>query len=511
MSQGFFNTASDAAARSQRGGQAAPANATGQANGANGQADGAIDPAHDFCAVGQPNRARTVAIRDGRRERREEVTGECVGNDRLSKKSACKQIARLKYQLDKKSHTRSKNARIKRARHDIEHRMWSFFTRVSALMAKYYTACAGALQANDLEAVADPVYFRYNGKMYRTSKDDRQHGDPCHNRGVYSRRYDTALTDAQKHDLLMQMQAAYFTSPYGIFWGARQASVPRGVLVFDFDYRLAAAAQGAAASPPRRNGAPYCKDYMPQAECLKYDQQKFCDQEAKLKAFFGTPAVKNFDGTENQPFAMPNGRIDADTPCHRDVRLSEQGTADYLQRTRQEEQQQRNTPVGQYNWPKPPLIDDSIPVQYTDAYTAARARNPFGQPVAIAEAAESDDAESDDAESDDAGSGSGSGSGRVSGLDALVAEAQAPAASRFGGGATRGRGTTPRRTPLIKSVPRSNRSSPMARNISGGRAIGRRSSDRQRAVGRPAVHGSRTHVYAGGARRSSGRSRNERR
>jgi hypothetical protein len=241
---------------------------------------------------------------------------------------------------------------------------------------------------------------------------------------------------------------------------------------------------------------------MPQAECLKYDQQKFCDQEAKLKAFFGTLAVKNFDGSINQPSAMPDGVIDANTPCHQDVRLSQEGTAEYLQRTRQGEQQQRNTPVGQYNWPQPPLIDDSIPVQYTAAYTAARARNPFGLPVVVGVAAPAVRVQDWEAVVEE---------GEAAAAAAPSAAAPSAAASRFGGGATRGRGTTPRRTPLMKSFRRSTRSSTMARNISGGRAIGRRSSGRQHAVGRPAVKGSRTHLHAGGARRSSGRSRGGRR
>jgi hypothetical protein len=316
--------------------------------------------------------------------------------------------------------TRSRHARFKRARPDIEHRMWSFFTRLSALMAKYYKDQPDG-------PGREPVYFTYNGQLYRAAQDAQIEG---HARGVYSRKVvltpgqlefaeefegtcrdlveaaeearqnavigaaaaaaavdDAAVATASRTAALntlpvalrnVSMQAPqpnnvgelvmklvthlasqgnrtadeaqdlcdnnlaylraqsytrYLRHPY---LAGRIATDDRDAIagfqdahkvpydLFNFDYRRMDLMDDAEDIAKRnhydRNS---CTNYMPQAECLNYDKTKFCQVEAKLAAFFGTPAVKDYSGDVVQGFQAPTGDILISQSCIRDIDIAD--------------------------------------------------------------------------------------------------------------------------------------------------------------------------------------------
>ena len=355
--------------------------------------------------------------------------------------------------------------------------MWSFFCRLSALMAKFYKA-----QAN---VQRQPVYFTYNGQLYMTDQGNRL----GHRRGVYSFRRDmrlfsqaqqafndemhrsysahiTAVNEAQRttlgdeatklqagrdalrvalgmplqpgmsvqdtigtvirlrarvrgNDVTLQHCPAYLRNEsyklyraHTYFTGvqsgqpgpAQNASeVPYDL--FDFDYRRTDV-ENQAAEGDRRNlyDQTSCKNYMPQAECVKYDKTKFCEAEAKLTAFFGTPAVKDQHGEVATRFIRPDGRYQLRNDCTNDADTARAPVAAALNVLRTQER--NRTKRKSYPQPRDPYITavnfgapDRTQTTYGPTYTNRRTRTlasaivapgaaaPIGVPVAAAAAA----------------------------------------------------------------------------------------------------------------------------
>jgi hypothetical protein len=305
------------------------------------------------------------------------------------------ELGELQHDLNPANGARSRNARFKRLRPDIEHRMWSFFTRISALMARYYKQQAAPRQ---------PVFFRYNGQMYKTAKDQRAAGQAGHNRGVYSRKQ-RPVTAQEENAQLAQSLAQYMEHPYSASFGAAvRAQVPAGL--FDFDYRASPGQHQNRLNAQQAILSRSCKDYTPQAECLQYDHQKFCQAEAKLAAFFGTPAVKIANPVPGpaliaRPFQAPTGRLNPIDSCLNDADIEDGGKVRLVRQLRHEERGARKN----RSWPtlERESIDpfryirrhheDRQQVEYTGAYLARRnsmkrPANAAQNPVAIAFAVE---------------------------------------------------------------------------------------------------------------------------
>ena len=383
--------------------------------------------------------------------------------------------AKLQLKLEKcQMSIRSRNARIKRARPDVEHRMWSFFTRISALMAKFYTRSRAYHQHLPQPP---PIYFTYNGTPYTTSGSQRL---ADYDRGIYSRKTQrtegqvacdifmteelkpiyAAVENARRQALTVpnftddtvdaaaklaaensagawqlpvivpETTLAFLirlnehicnnfnqyngnnlpvhvanTSAYLRLRSYEQyinlliylQQVPyRSALVpfdlFDFDYRTVAPRVLAATDQQKLDyyEGTACKNYMPQAECAKYDHDKFCEEETKLIAFFGTPAakavgndrkvvvVRDFQPPTGAYVNMQNGSIIANAQCRAvDVRTLD--AARDLGYNRKDEQNARNVPGGQINWIQPNPVEtyyrrrnDYSQIEYGQEYTNAR-------------------------------------------------------------------------------------------------------------------------------------------